>query len=370
MANKIFLVGDDGNLRPMIERPYDTEDLLQSLLERYHDLLAGDQINADNPRRWLLIKREMGVPDSDDANDRWSLDHLFLDQDGVLTLIEVKRATDTRIRREVVAQMLDYAANAVLYWPIESIIASFESTAREGGRDPGALLAAFLTTPADEDDGTVAARFWKQVESNLGDGRIRMVFVADSIPRELLRIVEFLNGQMRSAEVIAIEVKQFAGDGLRTVVPRVVGQTAKAEAKSSGGSPREGRKWDQTSFEAAVTNPEVLAACRRIVEWFTANAAGVKWGGGKLATFTARAAVTGEDTEILRVFANGTFQVGLGRFADESFREGFRRRLLDIEGVELAGKGTWPAGTLAPLNRPEIWDKFRAVLQWLVAAIR
>jgi hypothetical protein len=33
------------------------------------------------------------------------------DQNAVPTLVEVKRSSDTRIRREVVGQMLDYAAN-------------------------------------------------------------------------------------------------------------------------------------------------------------------------------------------------------------------------------------------------------------------
>jgi hypothetical protein len=371
MADKIFLVGDDGNLRPMVERSYESEDLLQSLLERYHDLLAGDQMNEDSPRRWLLIKREMGVPDAKDANDRWSLDHLFLDQDGVLTLVEVKRATDTRARREVVAQMLDYAANAVLYWPIESIIASFEATAREGGRDPGKVLAAFLTAAANggqgEDDGAIAERFWQQVKTNLEAERIRMVFVADIIPRELQRIVEFLNGQMRPSEVIAVEVKQFAGDRLRTLVPRVIGLTAKSEGKSKA-APREGRRWDKDSFDAVAADGETLGASRRIIDWFTANAAGTKYGNGKAATFTARALIHGEDTEILRVYADGSLYVGLGRFPDEAFREEFRRRLLDVPGIELSGKGTWPSANLAPLNRPEVWEKFAAVLRWLIGA--
>lgn len=35
--------------------------------------------------------------------------------------MEVKRSTDTRIRREVVGQMLDYAANGVRYWPAEEL---------------------------------------------------------------------------------------------------------------------------------------------------------------------------------------------------------------------------------------------------------
>jgi hypothetical protein len=43
-----------------------------------------------------------------------------------------------------------------------------------------------------------------------------MVFVSDEIPRELWRVVEFLNGQMNPAEVPAIEVKQYLGtDGPR-----------------------------------------------------------------------------------------------------------------------------------------------------------
>ena len=52
----------------------------------------------------------MEVTSSDGG--RWLVDRLFLDQDGVPTLVEVKRSSDTRIRREVVGQLLEYAANA------------------------------------------------------------------------------------------------------------------------------------------------------------------------------------------------------------------------------------------------------------------
>ena len=103
---------------------------MQKLLADHPDLLAGDQINAEQPRRWLLVTREMAVPGEQDGAGRWSLDHLFLDQDAIPTLVEVKRSTDTRIRREVIGQMLDYAANAVAYWPVEEIKAKFESRCR------------------------------------------------------------------------------------------------------------------------------------------------------------------------------------------------------------------------------------------------
>jgi hypothetical protein len=117
MADDIFLIQDNGTLIEMGEKQYDSEALLQGLLAEYPKLLAGGQIDSASPRRWLLIKREMGIPAEEEAAERWSVDHLFLDQDAIPTLVEVKRSSDTRIRRAVVGQMLDYAANAVVYWP-------------------------------------------------------------------------------------------------------------------------------------------------------------------------------------------------------------------------------------------------------------
>jgi len=85
------------------------------LLARFPALLAGDQMNSASPSRFLLIDREQPIASEPGGPERWSLDHLFLDQDGMPTLVEVKRSTDTRIRREVVGQMFDYAANAILH---------------------------------------------------------------------------------------------------------------------------------------------------------------------------------------------------------------------------------------------------------------
>ena len=52
-----------------------------------------------------------------------------------------------------------------------------------------------------------AESFWTNVKTNLQAGRIRMLFVADEIPKDLKRIIEFMNEQMDPAEVLGIEVK-------------------------------------------------------------------------------------------------------------------------------------------------------------------
>jgi hypothetical protein len=105
----MFVLKDATTLVEMQPAHFASEDDFQRLLADFPSLLAGDQIDTVLPRRWILVCRET-IPSEDGGGGRWSIDHLFLDQDGIPTLVEVKRQTDTRIRREVVGQMLDYAA--------------------------------------------------------------------------------------------------------------------------------------------------------------------------------------------------------------------------------------------------------------------
>ena len=281
MSGKIYLIQDDETLHALSEQPYASEDRLQFLLAKYPDLLAGDQMNEAAPRRWLLVSREYGVPDTQGGAGRWSLDHLFLDQDGIPTLVEVKRSSDTRARREVVAQMLDYAANGVVYWPVEKIRAEFEA-AFESEEEAAHQIAALVGS--DPQDEATTAAFWSKVKINLQSGRIRMIFVADEIPNELRRIVEFLNEQMDPAEVLAVEIKQYVGEDLKTLVPRVVGQTAEAQRRKSTTTSHR-RQWDETSFfeDLKARNGQVAVnVARSINKWAKEKELRFWWGQGKL----------------------------------------------------------------------------------------
>ena len=334
MPGRIYLLSNDSSkLVAMEEAPYDSESLLQKLLADHPDLLAGDQINADEPRRWLLVTREMAVPGEQDGAARWSLDHLFLDQDAIPTLVEVKRSSDTRIRREVVGQMLDYAANAVAYWPVEEIKARFESRCKDDGRDPDAGTAGLLG------EGQEPRAFWQQVKTNLQAGRVRLIFIADEIPPELRRVVEFLNGQMDPAEVLAIEVKQFVGENLKTLVPRVLGQTETARQKKNADR-GESRQWDEASFFEALRERRgeqedggrTAASCngRRSTVFASGGARARKTGRSFRCTTTSS-----ERTSCSRVWTYGTVELQFQHmkkppFADEAKRRELVQRLSAI----------------------------------------
>ncbi len=128
---RVFVVGEYGATIPMTEVYCTNEEQeLQSMLEANPSMLPGDEINPENPRRWLVIATELAVTDPDSGSDRWSLDLLFSDQSAIPTLIECKRFKDTRSRREVVAQMLDYAANGYYCWERDLLRRAAESTSQ------------------------------------------------------------------------------------------------------------------------------------------------------------------------------------------------------------------------------------------------
>jgi hypothetical protein len=360
-AGRIYLLEENGSLQSLSERPYANEDLLQALLAHYPDLLAGEQMNEE------------------DVTGRWSLDHLFLDQDGIPTLVEVKRSTDTRIRREVVGQMLDYAANAVVYWPTETVRARFEALCDVQGDDATLLVAELIS--ADPDDDGVIEAFWDHVKTNLRAGRIRLVFVADEIPVQLKRIVEFLNEQMNPAEVLAVEIKQYVGQGIKTLVPKVVGQTAEAQRAKSSGSRAE-RQWDEPSFfqelEARRGADEARVA-RQILDWADSTLGHVWWGrGARSGSFVPTLPHKGRNHQLFAVWTYGTVEIyfywyqSKPPFDSEEKRRELLDRLNAIPGVSLPPDaiGRRPGIPLAVLTDEAALEQLLAVLGWVAEEIQ
>lgn len=369
MAGVIYLIQSDGQLMPMADTAYDSESLLQELLAKYPSLLAGDQIDVAEPRRWLLVSREMGIPAGEDGADRWSLDHLFLDQDGIPTLVEVKRSTDTRVRREVVGQMLDYAANAVVYWPVETIRARFEAECEAEGIESEQRITEALGIADVE-------HFWLNVKTNLQAGRIRMIFVADEIPSELRRIIEFLNKQTDRAEVLGVEIKQYAGSGLRALVPRVIGQTATTV------TPPPRRHWDRESFLKELETRRghaVSAIAEKVLDWASRRALRTNWGRGVLyGTFSLVLVYQSKSSSLFTVWTEGNIQVGFGYlqyrppFGSETKRLELLQRLNSIPGVALPAESIskYPSFPLAALQGEAALQQFLHAFDWVIEEIK
>ena len=284
--SRMYVIGPDGKEAfELAASKYDKEADFQTLLARHPALLDGQQFDPVTPRRWLLIGQEVPVPDA--GSDRWSLDHLFVDQDGIATLVEVKRKSDTRLRREVVGQMLDYAANGSLRWTSSSLRDAFVTQCGIEKIDPDSKLSQFLGDTERE------VSFWATIESNLRAGRMRLLFVADEIPEELLRIVEFMNERMSPTEVLALELRYFSGQGYSTHVPRLLGRTVASVAQKeiAGASGGLRRSWTRDEFledaQSRLEGVELDGVMKFLDE--CARSFEIAWGtGSKRGSFTPR----------------------------------------------------------------------------------
>jgi hypothetical protein len=326
----------------------------------------------------LLVSREAPLASEQDGPGRWSVDHLFLDQDAIPTIVEVKRSSDTRIRREVVGQMLEYAANAVVYWPIEGLISQFETTCSARGQDPDEVLADFLGEVEE------AATFWDRVRTNLQAGKVRLVFVADYIAPKLQRIVEFLNVQMSPAEVLAVQIKQYVGEGFKTLVPRVIGQTSQAQIGKSVGS-REIRLWDEDSFFTVLGERggnDNIAVARAILDWAKSTGLLIVWRkrspGFLLEVENNRTTYPLIGVSVAPAYHKGGSLGFPAAFKDtdpfnnEPKRQELMDRLRYIPGVEryVHAPTDLPTFPLSLLHQEVVLNKVCEVLNWVVQEIR
>jgi len=258
------------------------DEELQNILEKNPDLLPGDQINPDNPRRWLIIEREMAVPDPASGSDRWSIDFFFTDQAGIPTFIECKRYEDSRSRREVIGQMFDYAANGHYYWTKGDMRDLAEKNAAKKG-----LSLDEAIQNLQPDDGLGADDYFQRVEDNLREGQVRLVFFLEESSMELRSVVDFLNKQMERSEVLIVEARQYWHEGTRIVVPTLFGYTEEARQVKRTVTVSSGlrRKWDQESFFVDVSaklDEAGVSALQRLYGACASFSDEIRWGTGKI----------------------------------------------------------------------------------------
>lgn len=240
-SDEVFMIRD-GQLNALSYRPMKAglfgkslEDALQNLLQNYPQLIPGKQIEPGNPDppRFVLLRREAPI-------GGWSLDHLYVDQNGVLTLVETKLIQNPESRREVIGQIIEYAANAQKMWANGRARQLATEYWNSRQRDVDELLREAFGDDLDVDT------LWGLVEENLRRGEVRLLVAADELRPEVRRMIEYLNHEMQNATVLGLELQCYGTDTTSLVlVPRVVGQSELARQEKQQVS---AGKTNQTQF--------------------------------------------------------------------------------------------------------------------------
>ena len=196
---------------PFDERTFD-EDWFQDILFRNPSLLPVDEIE---PLFAPLVPlaRELATPAG-------PVDIVYITADGYLTLVETKLWRNPEARRQVVAQIIDYAA-AMSRWTYEDLCEAVAKSGR-GGDDPVAAVVA-------EDPDFDRARFVDTVSRGLQKGRFLLLIVGDGIQEGVEHLAETLsrNPQLNfSLSLVEMAVFRAEGSGAEYFIqPRTLAKT-------------------------------------------------------------------------------------------------------------------------------------------------
>lgn len=370
----VWMKSPSGDLVALEPTRYANEDELQLFVAEHPEILANTLGADEQSAPWLLVRRELAiVMEEGEERTRWSLDHLFIDADAVPTLVEVKRSTDPRARREVVAQMLDYVASFRHDWTAEALRALWSQSVAQAGGSTDAAMESFLQGTAFESEDA----FWAEVQTKIAANRLRLLFVGDRFSPHLVRIIEYLNEQLQTTEVVGIEVVPHARSdaSMTAYVPTIRGRTAAVPRSKSGGERRTVEEFEQmlraNHGDEAVTRVNELVQRtaafggyatigtdarnpRLFINFRTKGSGRVYWPLG----FNSRA---GKVAIQVRWLANHP------AFAEEDRRAEVVTRLgqalgITIDAPRLDGFPGFPVGALAKAGAV---DAVADVLQWL-----
>jgi hypothetical protein len=168
---------------------------------------------------------------------------------------------------------------------------------------------------------------------------------------------------------------------LKTLVPRVIGQTIEAERKK-GGSGKMEKQWDEASFFEDLRQrrgDQEAAVARTILAWGKKNLSRIWWGrGNKFGSFFPMLDYKGELHWVVSIWTYGRaeipFQWMLTRkpFGDEAKRLVLWDRLNQIPGVQIAADAISrrPAIPLAVFTDPAALQAFLSVLDRYISEVK
>jgi hypothetical protein len=184
-------------------------------------------------------------------------DVVLLASDAVLTVVETKLNRNPEARREVVSQVIEYAAYLT------------EWSAAEIAERAGSTFKAAVEELVD--DAETEDEFRSRLDKNLRDGRLRLLVAVDEVGEQALKLVTFLNANS-NFEIYLLQVSAYEDSGVEIFVPTLHGYARKTPVT------RITRTWDWGDYQSElgwtpaqiIKAQEELERLRRVAdEWIT-----------------------------------------------------------------------------------------------------
>lgn len=219
---KILLINGE-NIKALDKVKFTQEGKLQDYLEKYPSLIPLAEI-VDGATDLLCIGREVSIPSG-------SVDLLFIDKDGFLTIVETKLIKNPEIRREVIGQIIEYASY-ISQWTADKVYGIANEHLKSN-------LDEVMVNISGDDFST--EDFRSNIEQNLKNGKIRLIIAVDELVEPLRATVTFLNSYS-NFDVLLLQVSNFEESKTKKVlIPSLFGY-ARKETGSRPSKPKIGEE--------------------------------------------------------------------------------------------------------------------------------
>jgi ElaB/YqjD/DUF883 family membrane-anchored ribosome-binding protein len=250
----IIVQDADGDARVLRSKPFAYEEILQKNIAQVPDLISLETV-SDEPISFLTIGQEWPAGTG-------RADIVLVGSDAILTIVETKLSRNPEARREVIAQLLEYAAY-LSEWTIyeiqsraEEYFLSEKAPSDCLGKSFDDVLAAFL-----EDSDESIESFKGEIEENLRRGRLRLIVGVDEVGEQAQKIVTFVNAYS-SFDIYLLQIAFYTDEGDRHIfVPTLHGYARKVSTT------RGGRQWDWDDYEPELGwASEQVSAARQWID--------------------------------------------------------------------------------------------------------
>ncbi len=334
---RLFRIANN-QLEALSERSYRDQEIhsfgeatLEKFLTEHPEIIPSEDIDPDDPPRFMVVKNQASVT-------MGAMDILLLDHRAMLTVLEVKLIDNREIRREVLAQGIEYLAHLQLEWNSDRLFEEMETFWNTKGSSYEAEAQSRLRISFDRE-------FTERIQSNLDSGKIRLIIAADKLPSELKTVITFLN-KATTFDVFGLEVRLFANNDNPGYIlaPHLIGTPVPIS---------KGTRWDRERFFAAlgsnVSKKETTLAEKLIEFGNEVTGRPGEWGTGKeRGSFTSRLAVDSERFSLFSVYTTGNASINIGwnRRFDRlglDMAQKYRAKVRDELSIEFDQK-TWVRG--------------------------
>lgn len=327
MSSGIF-ISNQGKKKWIESIGFEKEEDLQKYITEHPESIPLSQIN--DQVKLKIISREFYT------SHKERIDHIGIDQNGEIYLIETKHYTNPD-KRHIVSQVLDYGATLSDY-DFKDFLSKIEVWIKTNESANSLLDLIQQYYSLDEDS---ANEIIENFENNFLTNKFKFIILMDQTDEKIKQFVKFLNANSNFS-IFLIEYKRYVDADVEIITPILFG----ADSIKKDRLARSSWNWTEDDFFENVDLEEHLSneqkiAIRKFISFIieslnNQNEGKILWDRRKIPTFIVILYKFSQSRYLFYIRPDGKMKLNFefSNNQEQKFRDEFRKSLSEIKGLE------------------------------------